>query len=142
MDETLIQIDIAEAFGARAKGQRFSIYVPNKDQNANAVAQGIWVDEGLRLLADICGGASAMPPIQGAWLNPHTRQLIIEEPVVIYSHIEPEVFAQRLGELRGFIHRMGAETGQGQMAFEFDGEFYLIDIAPPKPNRPGSKEKS
>ena len=69
-----------------------------------------------------------MPPIQGAWLNPQTQELIIEEPVVIYSYIEPETFALRLGELRDFIQRLGAETDQGQMAFEFDGEFYLIDF--------------
>lgn len=50
-----------------------------------------------------------MPPIQGAWLNPQTQELIIEEPVVIYSYIEPEIFALRLGELRDFIHRLGAE---------------------------------
>ena len=81
-----------------------------------------------------------MPPIQGAWLNPQTQKLIIEEPVVIYSYIEPEIFALRLGELRDFIHRLGAETDQGQMAFEFDGEFYLIDFPASQPlpvNQPG-----
>lgn len=69
-----------------------------------------------------------MPPIQGAWVNPETNQLIIEEPVVIYSYIEPDVFALRIGELRDFIYRLGTQTQQGQMAFEFDGEFYLIDF--------------
>lgn len=128
MEETLIHLDIASEFGAQPKGQRFAIYVPNKDQHGNAVAQGYWVEEGLRLLARISGGASAMPPVQGAWVNPHTDALIIEEPIVIYSYIEPETFALRLGELRAFIYRLGIETDQGQMAFEFDGEFYLIDF--------------
>lgn len=135
MEEDLIQIDIAGEFGAHPKGQRFAIYVPNKNQHGEHVAQGRWVEEGLRLLASICGGASAMPPVQGAWLNPQTQELIIEEPVVIYSYIEPETFAARLGELRDFIHRLGAETDQGQMAFEFDGEFYLIDF-PASPSLP------
>lgn len=49
---------------------------------------------------------------------------------MIYSYIEPETFALRLSELRAFIHRLGIETDQGQMAFEFDGEFYLIDFPP------------
>ena len=140
MEENLIHLDIASEFGAQPKGQRFAIYVPNKNQHGKPVAQGPWVEEGLRLLANICGGASAMPPIQGAWLNPQTQELIIEEPVVIYSYIEPETFALRLGELRDFIHRMGAETDQGQMAFEFDGEFYLIDFPASQPlpvNQPG-----
>ena len=128
MPENLIHLDIASEFGAQPKGQRFAIYVPNKDQHGQPVAQGQWVEEGLRLLASICGGASAMPPIQGAWLNPQTDELNIEEPVVIYSYIEPDTFALRLGELRDFIFRLGAATNQGQMAFEFDGEFYLIDF--------------
>lgn len=83
MEEDLIQIDIAGEFGAKPKGQRFAIYVPNKNQHGEHVAQGRWVEEGLRLLASICGGASAMPPVQGAWLNPQTQELIIEEPVVM-----------------------------------------------------------
>ena len=128
MEENLIHLDIASEFGAQPKGQRFAIYVPNKDRHGKPVLQSQWVEEGLRLLASICGGASAMPPIQGAWINPQTQKLIIEEPVVIYSYIEPEIFALRLGELRDFIYRLGAGTDQGQMAFEFDGEFYLIDF--------------
>ena len=130
MEENLIRLDIASEFAAQPKGQRFAIYVPNKNRHGQPVAQASWVEEGLRLLASICGGASAMPPIQGAWLNPQTNALIIEEPVVIYSYIEPETFAMRLSELRDFIHRLGTETDQGQMAFEFDGEFYLIDFPP------------
>lgn len=133
MEENLIHLDIASEFGAQPKGQRFAIYVPNKDQHGKSVAQSHWVMEGLRLLASISGGASAMPPIQGAWVNPQTNELIIEEPVVIYSYIEPETFALRLGELRAFINQLGVETGQGQMAFEFDGEFYLIDVPISRP---------
>lgn len=130
MEENLIHLDIASEFGAQPKGQRFAIYVPNKNRHGEPVAQASWVEEVLRLLASICGGASAMPPIQGAWLNPQTSALIVEEPLVIYSYIEPETFALRLSELRAFIHRLGIETDQGQMAFEFDGEFYLIDFPP------------
>lgn len=130
MTDSDISLDLASAFGAYALGQRFAIYVPNKDAHGQPVAQARWVDEGLRLLSAISGGASAMPPIQGAWLNPATQQLIIEEPIVIYSYIAPEVFTNQLPALREFIHRLGRETGQGQMAFEFDGTFYLIDIAP------------
>jgi hypothetical protein len=31
-----------------------------------------------------------------------------------------------LPELRSFLHRMGRETRQGEVAFEFDGRFYRI----------------
>lgn len=35
MEENLIHLDIASAFGAQPKGQRFAIYVPNKDNTAS-----------------------------------------------------------------------------------------------------------
>ena len=66
MTDSDITLDIASAFGAHALGQRFAVYVPNKDANGHPVVQARWVDEGLRLLSSISGGASAMPPIQGA----------------------------------------------------------------------------
>ncbi|HZU37332.1 MAG TPA: hypothetical protein VFA18_15520 [Gemmataceae bacterium] len=31
-----------------------------------------------------------------------------------------------LPRLREFLHRMGRETNQGEIAFEFDGRFYRI----------------
>jgi hypothetical protein len=46
--------------------------------------------------------------------------------VVIYSHVRPESFLQNLPRLREFLHRMGRETNQGEVAFEFDGRFYRI----------------
>lgn len=37
---------------------------------------------------------------------------------------------RHLDELVAFVHELGCKTNQGQIAFEFDGEFYLVDIAP------------
>ena len=71
-----------------------------------------------------------MPPVTGAWLNPESGELIIEEPVVVYSYVDGEKFMQHLDELVAFVNELGRKTNQGQIAFEFDGEFYLVDIAP------------
>jgi len=35
-------------------------------------------------------------------------------------------FLQNLPRLREFLHRMGRETNQGEVAFEFAGRFYRI----------------
>lgn len=74
MDEPGIEIDIAALFGAEpVHGERFSIYVPNKDRNGTSFSQEPWVEEALALLSKIGGGATAMPPVEGAWLNQRLR---------------------------------------------------------------------
>jgi hypothetical protein len=66
-----------------------------------------------------------MPPVEGGWLN-YQGEIIWESPVLVYSFIRPEGFIQSLPRLRELLHRMGRETNQGEMAFEFDGRFYRI----------------
>ena len=128
MDQPPVEIDIVEAFGGTADyGQRLAIYVPNKDRDGAPVAQQEWIDATLRLLADIGGGATAMPPVTGAWRNPETGALIIEEPVVVYVYVKPAPFVERLAELAAFVRRMGRETNQGAIALEFDGDFFTVE---------------
>jgi hypothetical protein len=44
----------------------------------------------------------------------------------LYSFIRPAKFIPNLPRIREFLHRMGRETNQGEVAFEFDGRFYQI----------------
>ena len=47
--------------------------------------------------------------------------------MVIYSFVSrPDEFLKQLPRLRGFLHRLGRETNQGEIAFEFDDRFYRI----------------
>jgi hypothetical protein len=95
------------------------------------VNQAPWIDAALRLLTDIAGGATAMPPVTGAWRNPQTGQVVIEEPVVVYAYVKPASFVARLPDLAAFVRRMGRETNQGAIALEFDGNFFTVeDFAP------------
>lgn len=68
-----------------------------------------------------------MPPVTGAWLNPDTGALVIEEPVVVYSYIRPTRFKEKLPELVAFVRRLGSETNQGAVAIEFDGDFFTVE---------------
>jgi hypothetical protein len=108
-------------------GERFAVYIPNKDRNGERVEQAEWVDKALRLLSEIGGGATAMPPVTGAWLNPETQELIIEEPKVVYSYIDPELFEKRLPDLAQFVKRLGRETNQGAIAVEYGGTFFTVE---------------
>lgn len=123
----VVTLDLAKVLGAESSSsQCFSIYVPNKDRHGHEIGnQRRWVLEAIRLLSEMNGGATAMPPVEGGWLN-DDGEIIWENPVVIYSFIRPEDFVANLAKVREFLHRMGRETGQGEIAFEFDNRFYLI----------------
>ncbi len=120
--------DLATALGSQKDfaTQCFTIYIPNKDKNGAEIGnQRKWVLEAIQLLSELNGGATAMPPVEGAWLNDEDR-MIWENPVVVYSFIRPAEFRASLPRVREFLHRMGRETNQGEIAFEFETKFYLI----------------
>jgi hypothetical protein len=122
-----MEFDLVGALGAEESSvQSFSIYIPNKDREGEEIGnQRRWVLEAIRILSEINGGATAMPPAEGAWLNDE-NDIIWEKPIVVYSFIRPEAFAANLPRIREFLHRMGRETNQGEIACEFEGEFYRI----------------
>jgi len=123
-----VGLDIASALGADAgiSAQSFSIYVPNKDRAGREIGnQRHWVLEALGVLGNIGGGATAMPPVEGIWLD-EQGQFVWENPVVVYTYIKPDEFIAYLPRLREFLHRMGRECNQGEVAFEFDKRFYRI----------------
>ncbi len=101
-------LDLAAALGADDEGsvQVLSVYVPSKDSNGREFDPTRWRAEALRLLSDVGGGATAMPSAEGAWLN--------------------------LPRLREFLHRMGRETGQGEVVCEFDRVLYRIRSFDPR----------
>jgi hypothetical protein len=122
------EVNIAAALGSDGgtSVQCFTVYVPNKDRNGQEIGnQRKWVLDAILLLSEINGGATAMPPVEGGWWNDQ-GEVIWENPVVVYSFIRTEPFLANLSRLREFLHRMGRETNQGEVAFEFDGVFHRI----------------
>ncbi|MBI5535602.1 MAG: hypothetical protein HY898_22925 [Deltaproteobacteria bacterium] len=122
-------IDLGEALGASdaTSTQMLTLYIPNKDRDGNEFgSQRRWVLKAADLLAQIGGGVTVMPACEGGWLNEATAQVIWEAPVVVYTYIKPEPFLKGLPKLRTFLHRLGRETNQGEIAVEFDGNFYRI----------------
>lgn len=122
-------VDLGDSLGADGgiSAQCISVYVPDRDRDGNEIGtQRKWVLEALSLLGRTNGGATAMPACEGVWLNEDGEE-IREHPVVVYSFIlYPDAFLQNLPQIRDFLHRMGRETNQGEVAFEFDGCFHRI----------------
>lgn len=120
--------DLGKALGAsdQTSPQVLTLYIPNKDKNGLEFGtQRKWVLEAAEILAKIGGGVTIMPPVEGGWVDP-LGTIVWEHPIVVYSFIKPEAFIRNLPALRRFLHRLGRETNQGEVAVEFDGWFYRI----------------
>ena len=103
-----------------------TLYIPSQDAAGNDFDQRPWIDEALALLAVVGGGATVLPPAEGAWLNPETGMLIKESVVLIYTYVDPDRFVASLGTIRRFAHRLGRETRQGEVIIEFATRLYKI----------------
>jgi hypothetical protein len=122
------ELDLVEVLGAAESAaiQRLTLYIPSRDKNGIEFDPRPWIGEALNLLSNIGGGATAMPPVDGTWLNPETSELVREKVVLVYTFIDPDKFEAMLEKLRAFLHRLGRETGQGEVVFEFDDRLYKI----------------
>ena len=50
---------------------------------------------------------------------------------MLYTYVRFDQLIASLPRLRRFLHRMGREARQGEVAFEFDGSFYrIVDFDP------------
>ena len=120
--------DLADLLGSDEAGsaETLTLYIPSCDRDGTPFDTAPWVEEALRLLSTIGGGATAMPPADGAWLNPASGQLVREPVVLVYTFVRPEAFEAKVGEVREFLHRLGRNTGQGEVVCDFGGVLYRI----------------
>lgn len=121
-------MDIGQFLGADGgtSVQSLTLYVPNKDRDGNEIGdQRRWVLAAAQLLARIGGGVTILPPAEGGWQNPDGG-LVWESPVLVYTYVRPIEFRALVPELREFLHRLGRETNQGEVAVEFDGRLFRI----------------
>jgi hypothetical protein len=128
-DDRDSEINLGEALGAELvpSHQVLRVYVPNCDRNGKEIGdQRRWVLAAAQLFSRIGGGVTVEPPVEGGWLDPDTQHIVWERPVLVYTYVNPDEFLAHLGELRQFLHRMGRETRQGEVALEFAGLFYRI----------------
>lgn len=124
-----LELNLVEFLGAEVEysNQLLTLYIPDKDRFNNEIGtQRKWVLEAANLLAKIGGGVTIMPPVEGGWFDQENDVIIWEKPVLVYTYIKPQLFLKHLNALRQFLHRLGSETNQGEIALEFDGKFYRI----------------
>ena len=79
-------------------------------------------------MCGLFGGATALPRMRDAWLNPESDELLLEEPVVVYCYVDPDVFESQAPVLASLVKEIGRQTNQAQMAFEYDGVMHFVDM--------------
>jgi hypothetical protein len=129
-----LPIDFAAALGAEPEPsiQILALYIPDKDRaGIEYGSQRRWVLDAARLLAEMGGGVTILPPVEGGWYDDGSGRIVWERPVILYTHVKPDVFVDKLSALREFVHRLGRETSQGEVVVEFDRQLFRIrEFAP------------
>jgi hypothetical protein len=121
-------MDLAKEFGAEEgfSTQKLCLYIPNKDKDGTEVLDyEHWVNEAREILSRIGGGATALPPADGTW-EKENGEILWEQTRLVYCFVDADNFEANIKNLRNFLHRLGRETGQGEVVVEFDGRFYRI----------------
>jgi hypothetical protein len=103
------------------------LFIPSVDRHDKPIVQARWVDEALRVLGQLFGGATAFPKGRGVWRDEaRGGRLVYDRPVVIQCYTTGRLIGKHAGELRGFLLRMGNETKQGAVGVVIDRDYLEI----------------
>lgn len=120
-------MNVADMLGAseEATYDKVTLYIPTRDRDGNPVEFESWVERAMRLLSEIGGGATRLPPAQGAWLRDDGH--LIEESVhMVYSYVDGDAFIAAGAKVRSFLHEMGRSLEQGEVVVELNDRLYKI----------------
>jgi len=113
-------------------GALFVLFIPSNDKDGDPLPNGqdqqLWATAAGDMLTRIFGGATMMPPAKGKWLNEETNKIISEEVVLVHSYARGKDAAddKKIATLATFLHRMGKETKQGEVAVVIGDVFHRI----------------
>lgn len=104
--------DFAKALGAsKGASTLLVLFIPSRDRTDEAIDQGYWVDEALKTLGMLFGGATAFPQGKRVWRDDaQGGKLLFDEPVIIQCYASEQAIESRTADLRRFLHRMGREA--------------------------------
>lgn len=107
----------------------FILFIPSKDKNGKDLRDTeLWRSAAGDKLTELFGGATEMPPAKGKWYNEESKKIIPESVVLIHSYASEAKANEenRIKELALFLHRLGRDTNQGEVAVVIDGVFHRI----------------
>lgn len=103
------------------------LFVPSQDRDGLILDHEYWVDQALRVLTKLFGGATATS-CEGAWRNDKRDQEIKREKITTVESFMPKSSwnAKSANELATFLHRMGREGRQDEIGILVDDEYFPI----------------
>lgn len=106
----------------------FVLFVPSADRYGEEIAHDYWVEEALATFGKLFRGATAYPRARGVWRDDDREgELVFEQPTIVTCYANPaDVDDAALAELRGFLHRLGRETNQGEVGIVVRDEYHGI----------------
>ena len=104
------------------------IFVPSADRAGKKLKGPSWTKPTLRTLGRLFRGATAYPKGLGVWRDDQAGgRLVFDDTTIVFSYVAPaDLTAVALRELRGFLHRLGRETNQGEIGLVLDGHYIGI----------------
>jgi len=117
--------------------------MPSKDRSNKPIDQRFRVEEALKVLGLLFGGATAFPQGRGTWRDDaQGGKLLFDEPVVIHCYTSAQMVEKKVKALREFLHRMGREARQGAVGLVNDDDYLEIGFPleeAPTPHHPKGK---
>ncbi len=113
--------------GPPAGTLQITLFIPSVDRHDAPIAQEHWREQALRALGRLFRGATAFPPGRGVWRDDTTGDLVFDDTVMVTSYIADDALTEAaLASLRGFLHRLGRETNQGEVGLIVENQYYGI----------------
>jgi len=115
------------------------LIIPSHDKKNKAIdAQSKIADDGMQLLADLYGGATAFAARTGIFKSDQ-GQMLYDKPLLLESYaMRSDVEDQtKLGKLLGYLCRIGREMNQEAVGLVIDGTFHLISEFGKESNKTG-----
>jgi hypothetical protein len=122
--------NLAARLGAsKAASTLLVLFIPSVDRDGKSIPQDKWVNESLRVLGEMFGGATAFPKGRGVWRDDaRVGSLVYDKPVVVQCYTSQRLIARAAAPLREFLVRMGTETRQGAVGLVIDRDYLEIQF--------------
>lgn len=125
-------MDLIKYFGgeACAFAGRLSIYIPDRDQNKQKIADwNDWLSAGISKMAEAAGGCTVFYNLPSAYYftdkaaGKNKRVKIHENTHIIYSYFfsEADLDKRKLNKIRSFMYAFAMDTGQHSVMLDWLG---------------------
>jgi len=113
--------------GGSSQGRQLSIYVPSKSKEGKPLDHTQWKKVTMAFMTRLFGRCTAMPQLQGVWAD-ESGTILDETVVIVYSYVDREKLSRHAEDVQSFLIGLGKSTQQAEVGFEYDGEFFTIQI--------------